>query len=434
MPWYFAGFAEPNYTQIPDAFFDEVMCHLTEAELRVCLYIMRRTFGFKKREDAISFNQFLKGIHTRDGRQLDEGCGISGRSNLARALAGLEEKGVITARKYVGEKGDAQATVYSLRFRGVVPQSDYPIVRVVPQSDYPPGHAALPPAVTLGDLQETGSQDDRTDQETGRSSMISNANQLEKLMIQVSHELGDGAHARSNISRLRNLVEGHGNATDEEVARIVQGAYRRTLDTKPRNPMAYAFTLIEQQLTLVPQKRSLAGKYAHLVRHLEPSDQSEGQGSLPVAETALKSHPGASRGHSRGRRPTTKLGGGEAELASRNRRQTNAPAAANIGDPAVLWSAVRGELEQTVTRPIFETYLRDTEHATEVEGRLVVQAPSDFAAEWLDRKLRPAVQQTLARVAGRPVDVTFTVREPDVNEPGDARELRGSVGSDEYSR
>ena len=39
----FAGFDEPNYTQVPDALFDELLPHLGDAELRVLLYIVRRT-------------------------------------------------------------------------------------------------------------------------------------------------------------------------------------------------------------------------------------------------------------------------------------------------------------------------------------------------------------------------------------------------------
>jgi hypothetical protein len=69
------------------------------------------------------------------------------------------------------------------------------------------------------------------------------------------------------VSRLWNLVEDHGNVTDEQAAAIVQEAFRKTQAFKPRKPMAYCFTLIEQQLELVPKKQSLAGRYSHLVQH-----------------------------------------------------------------------------------------------------------------------------------------------------------------------
>ena len=43
----YEGFSEPNYTPVPDDLFDLIAPNLTESELRVLLYIIRRTFGFK---------------------------------------------------------------------------------------------------------------------------------------------------------------------------------------------------------------------------------------------------------------------------------------------------------------------------------------------------------------------------------------------------
>ena len=56
----FGGFDSPNTTQVPDAFFDVVAPELSEAELRVALYIIRRTFGFKKDTDNISLRQMVE--------------------------------------------------------------------------------------------------------------------------------------------------------------------------------------------------------------------------------------------------------------------------------------------------------------------------------------------------------------------------------------
>lgn len=45
----FQGFYVPNSTQVPDTLFDELMADLSGAELKVVLYVIRRTFGFKRR-------------------------------------------------------------------------------------------------------------------------------------------------------------------------------------------------------------------------------------------------------------------------------------------------------------------------------------------------------------------------------------------------
>ena len=65
----FLGFTSPSYTQMPDELFDALMVELSRAELKVLLYIIRRTFGFKRDSDTISLSQMLGGLKTSDGRQ-----------------------------------------------------------------------------------------------------------------------------------------------------------------------------------------------------------------------------------------------------------------------------------------------------------------------------------------------------------------------------
>src|SRR3954447_25987413 len=94
----FSGFVTPRYTPTPDQLFDELLAPglLTEAELRVLLYIVRRTFGWKKDCDDISLSQITRGIVRRDGTRLDWGAGVA-KSTAVRAIKGLVEKSVILA-------------------------------------------------------------------------------------------------------------------------------------------------------------------------------------------------------------------------------------------------------------------------------------------------------------------------------------------------
>lgn len=112
----FGGFDGPNTTQVPDAFFDVVAPELTEAELRVALYIIRRTFGFKKDTDDISLRQMVCGITTKDGRVLDRGTGLK-KSAVANALNGLERKGVIVSRRNRSAERGNEPTTYALNLR-----------------------------------------------------------------------------------------------------------------------------------------------------------------------------------------------------------------------------------------------------------------------------------------------------------------------------
>src|SRR3990172_4192816 len=101
----FPGFRSPNYTIVPDELFDELLVTLSGGELKALLYIIRRTFGFKKDTDNISISQMLNGIVTKDGRTLDRGVGLT-KKTLLQALRSLEEKNIIvTQRRQSVEKG-----------------------------------------------------------------------------------------------------------------------------------------------------------------------------------------------------------------------------------------------------------------------------------------------------------------------------------------
>jgi hypothetical protein len=84
----------PNSTQIPDVILDHWMADLSGAELKVLLYVARRTYGFGKESDNISLNQMAEGIKRRDGSILDHGTGLS-RSGVKSACNGLIQRGLL---------------------------------------------------------------------------------------------------------------------------------------------------------------------------------------------------------------------------------------------------------------------------------------------------------------------------------------------------
>jgi hypothetical protein len=113
----FRGFFKPNTTPTPDEIFDRFLTALTHGELKVLLYIVRRTYGFKKESDAISLKQICEGIRKRDGEQLDSGTGLERRSAI-RVVKSLEAKGIIRVQRVRTEDGYNAINVYSLHFRG----------------------------------------------------------------------------------------------------------------------------------------------------------------------------------------------------------------------------------------------------------------------------------------------------------------------------
>lgn len=109
----FTGFAFPTTTPVPDQLFDELLSILSGAELKVLLYIIRRTFGFKKESDDISLNQMLNGIVRKDGTVLDQGVGLS-KPTLLGALRSLKEKNILLSERRSSENHGNEPSRYRL--------------------------------------------------------------------------------------------------------------------------------------------------------------------------------------------------------------------------------------------------------------------------------------------------------------------------------
>ena len=109
----FKGFTKPTYTQTPNEVFDILLNMLNGSELKVLLYIIRRTFGFKKESDNISLNQIVNGIEKKDGSIQDYGTGLSMQS-VKNAIKGLTEKHVILKMRRKDESGQDKSPNYSL--------------------------------------------------------------------------------------------------------------------------------------------------------------------------------------------------------------------------------------------------------------------------------------------------------------------------------
>jgi hypothetical protein len=85
----FNGFRSPTTTPVPDEVFDDLIADLTGAELKVLLYICRRTFGFKKDRDSISLNRRMdeegeNEINIYSLNFINEGRGVGTKSPYRR--------------------------------------------------------------------------------------------------------------------------------------------------------------------------------------------------------------------------------------------------------------------------------------------------------------------------------------------------------------
>jgi len=301
--FHYDGFSSPNGTIVPDDVFDVLMPRLTDPELRVLLYIIRRTFGFKKHSDNISLKQMVEGIRTRDGTVLDGGTGMS-KASVARGLKGLSQKDIITAVHNSSRERGNEPTTYSLRFKqGPLSQ---PETRGVSQIETGGGLSLRQALVSPVDPQQTVKQqteislsnvrkaDITTEMLLGNSEQSENASRRvftsvgEKLdqcpgarkcgeitvdpdrativdyIEDFSREFSDRAPLKSSATRAYNLYQTSGLSLDT----FIEGLYRArsvvkersgsirsttmpaTSGTAAKNKMAYFFAVLEDLLGL----------------------------------------------------------------------------------------------------------------------------------------------------------------------------------------
>jgi len=222
----FRGFSKPTYTQVPDELFDELMPRLSESELKVLLYVVRRTFGFKKDSDNISLKQMVEGIRTRDGRQLDSGTGLS-RPGVTKGVKGLVQKDVLIAiRNSSKDRGD-EPTTYSLRFADPVEA----VLRGGGNNRYDgEGHdVSSPPRNDVAPQQTVEQQTDNG--ETARNIENSKASrqaydpdrlELLPFVEDFAREFGDEAPLSSSLSRTVNLYKRSGLDLDTFSQRLYE--------------------------------------------------------------------------------------------------------------------------------------------------------------------------------------------------------------------
>jgi len=307
---HFDGFDSPTTTPVPDVVFDEFLSWLGEAELKALLYIIRRTFGFKKNEDPISFNQFLRGITTRDGRILDQGCGVRSRTTLSGALKSLESKGIIQSAKGVDERGENQTTVYSLRFRNpMVADQEASVAKHgassggVVRNSYHRGTASAPPVVRQTYPQQTDLQQTVRQQTASSNSFESVANlqkpsnskfsknrdnfQTKAALAEEPQEsqqrtskrgltpVGDVLSTRARKLALRSPKTASGMAADPSGGNKTPGTLRRRLGRPPKAPPQIEW-LIDQVSGEFHDGEHVPQNLSQAARLLQQSGKSEG--------------------------------------------------------------------------------------------------------------------------------------------------------------
>jgi phage replication O-like protein O len=97
------GVKRPRYTQISNDLIDNLMPDMHEAELKVMLFIFRKTLGFHQDDTTISLRAMAAAIKMSSG-------------SVSNACQSLIAKGLISKTKSLDESGDQAANVYAISF------------------------------------------------------------------------------------------------------------------------------------------------------------------------------------------------------------------------------------------------------------------------------------------------------------------------------
>ncbi len=81
-------------------------------------------------------------------------------------------------------------------------------------------------------------------------------------------------------------------------------------------------------------------------------------------------------------------------------------------EPKEIWEAALGELQVQVSKPNYDTWLKDTKGIGFESELFTVATPNTFAAEWLQNRLLSLIKNCLANIIGHIVEVKFMIQSP----------------------
>ncbi len=74
-----------------------------------------------------------------------------------------------------------------------------------------------------------------------------------------------------------------------------------------------------------------------------------------------------------------------------------------------IWRAALGELQLQMTRPTFDTWLKNTRAISYEDGTLIIGVHNAYAKDWLENRLMSIIKRVLAGIVGRTVEARFVL-------------------------
>ncbi len=92
-----------------------------------------------------------------------------------------------------------------------------------------------------------------------------------------------------------------------------------------------------------------------------------------------------------------------------------------------IWRAALGELQLQMTRPTFDTWLKNTRAISYEDGTLIIGVHNAYAKDWLENRLMSIIKRTLAGIVDRTVEARFVLDVKTLNEDDPPPLLQSSV-------
>lgn len=115
----------PNSFQVPNSVVDELMAELSGAELKIYLFVLRKTKGWNKEADAISVSQFMEACNLSNRKVIDA-CNRLVELGLLEQKIGRNKTKIFSVKNYSCEESSLVKKVHNS-----CEESSLPVVKKV---------------------------------------------------------------------------------------------------------------------------------------------------------------------------------------------------------------------------------------------------------------------------------------------------------------
>ena len=391
----FPGFQFPTTTPVPDEVFDVLMPQLSGAELKVLLYICRRTFGFKKPSDSISLHQIAHGIKTRDGRVLDGGTGLCKR-HVIRALKVLEKKNIIKVTRKVDETGLNEVNTYSLNMRetgrGVGTKCPYVSDKISPGVvTAGSGGVVTPVSPTTNSNQETVIQE--TD-----------------VVDVVAQDLENFGIAKSAVTK---LIHDYPAKYIREKVKMAKGLVAAGSSLVSQNPAGWLRKAIEEDYSLPRNYQSSRKHKAKEAKNTKIAQAEPREQQMPKEESQQAQNVATQSEQNvateRPQCPQTVSTQWQLAVPTLYRvsNTEKKEAEKTIRENETTWNLALEKLKADLPPGEAETRLNGTTLLQVTDTAARIGAPSAFAIAWLERRMYRQISKAMKGVLGKDLDLQF---------------------------